>query len=702
MVPYWHDARATVAAGRNPRAALYSSAARAHRESGGRTAHRREPEPAGTAMTAVTPELAELRRQLADAERTIESLRSSARETSPAQAAHARLAAIVESSNDAIILLDAGGRVEVWNGAAEKLYGYTAAEVLGRTLAMLSPPDREHEHERVTAQAMRGETVELETVRCRRDGTELEVSITLSPVRDARGTVTGFSKIARDITERRRAVKRFRMLMESAPDAMVTVDRAGMLVLVNAEAERLFGYAREELIGRSVQLLVPEAYRAKHARLLEAFAVGPRHRGNQAGALKARRHDGTEFDAEITLNPLDDGAGEPTVIAAIRDVTERNKMRDQLILSDRMVSIGTLAAGVAHEINNPLSAVIANLDMAIDEVTKLAKRADAVDELMDELRDAREGADRVRQIVRDLKIFSRSEDEFLHPVDVRRVLESTLRMAWNEIRHRARLVKDFGPVPLVRANDSRLGQIFLNIVVNAAQAIAEGRAESNEIRVTTGIDGSGLVVVAISDTGPGMPPEILNRLFTPFFTTKPAGIGTGLGLSICHRLVTNFGGRITVESAVGRGSVFRVFLQPATQEEAVVADGPAIPRTAPRRGRILVVDDERAIGLVAKRALGAEHDVTALTSAQEALHRIEAGERFDMILCDLMMPEMTGIELHAHLLRIAADQAERMLFVTGGAFTATSREFLDRTTNLHIEKPFNVRQLRALVSERLR
>jgi CheY-like chemotaxis protein len=324
-----------------------------------------------------------------------------------------------------------------------------------------------------------------------------------------------------------------------------------------------------------------------------------------------------------------------------------------------------------------------------------------LNDLADELKDARDAAERVRLLVRDLKIFSRSEDEKLGSVDVRRVMESTLRMAWNEIRHRARVVKDYGRMPQVRANDSRLGQVFLNVLVNAAQAIPEGRAHINEIRVATGVGPDGRVVVTIADTGVGMAPEVVRRLFTPFFTTKPVGQGTGLGLSICRRLVTSFGGAIEVDSTVGVGTVVRIALPAADGMEAA----PERPRSAPpaeRRGHVLVVDDEAMVAKALRRALGAEHEVTTLSSAEEALKRIMAGERFDVILCDLMMPQMTGMELHAELMCVAPEEAARMIFVTGGAFTPGARDFLDHSANLRVEKPFDMQHLRTLVNEKIR
>jgi signal transduction histidine kinase len=396
----------------------------------------------------------------------------------------------------------------------------------------------------------------------------------------------------------------------------------------------------------------------------------------------------------------------PAIERELRDVTlraERKKLQDQLLISDRMASMGTLAAGVAHEINNPLACVMANLELA---QRALASRAEdpGTGELADvreELRDAREAVDRIRNIVRDLKVFSRSPDDERGPVDLRRVLESTVRMAWNELRYRARVVESYGDTPPVQANEARLGQVFLNLIVNAAQAMPEGHVEEHTLRITTGVDGDGRVAIEIADTGAGMPPEVMARLFTPFFTTKPVGVGTGLGLSICQRIVTGLGGTIDVKSEVGRGTSFRIVL-PAAHGEVEEPPPPAVVAPVGRRGRVLVVDDEPMILRAVHRILSVDHDVLIVDHAAEALDRINAGERFDVILCDLMMPRITGMELHARIFAADPAQADRMVFLTGGAFTAEARGFLDAVVNLRIEKPFDPARLRELVAERIR
>jgi len=387
---------------------------------------------------------------------------------------------------------------------------------------------------------------------------------------------------------------------------------------------------------------------------------------------------------------------------------EQTKMRQQLVISERMASCGMLAAGVAHEINNPLSVAIANLEFTVETMTTvLAEGGDRsgsetdaiwgrIADLGDSLGDAREALVRIRDIVRDVKVFSRPHDEITEPVDVRIALDSSSRMAWNEIRHRATLIKDYGNVPLVNANPSRLGQLLLNLIVNAAQAIPEGNAARNEIRLTTRTADNGRAIVEVRDTGSGISKENMEHIFDPFFTTKPIGEGTGLGLSICHRIATELGGRIDVESEPTKGALFRIVLPPARGDgrpERLMSSPPVR-----HGGKVLVVDDEAAICRALQRTLAHHHDVVAMTSAKEALSQIADGRRFDVILTDLMMPDITGMEMYEHLCRIAPDQAERMIFLTGGAFTLRAREFLDAVPNQRIEKPFEAANVLAMIA----
>jgi PAS domain S-box-containing protein len=492
-------------------------------------------------------------------------------------------------------------------------------------------------------------------------------------------------------------------IVSSSTDAILSWTREGVISSWNRGAEKLYGYSAEEIIGQPVSVLVPTALKddvqVSLARVRAGEAIEPVE-------TVRRRKDGSLVDVSIALSPVFDDAGAVVATAAIaRDITPAKRIQEQMLVSDRMASVGMLAAGVAHEINNPLASVIANLDYSVRDIDQFEARPGSpisVNDLKEALDEAREAAGRVRTIARDLKLFSRSEEETRGPVDIRRVIESALRMSWNAIRHRARLVKDYAEVPPVHASESRLGQVFLNLIINAAQAIPEGNAEQNEIRISTHLDPTRRVRVEVRDTGAGMSPGVLERLFTPFFTTKEEGLGAGLGLSICHRIVTGFGGEINVESAPGSGSVFKVFLpvgEPHPEEAPKLNGQPVIAR---RRGQILVVDDEPSVGAVIRRALRPDHDVVIATDPRAAVERISAGARFDVIFCDLMMPQMSGMEFHAALERSAPEQVERVIYVSGGVFTPRARQFLHEVRNLRIEKPFEIGNIRTLVNDRLR
>ena len=383
---------------------------------------------------------------------------------------------------------------------------------------------------------------------------------------------------------------------------------------------------------------------------------------------------------------------------------EQTRMREQLVISERMASAGTLAAGVAHEINNPLAVALVNLEYLSDCLGLGAKNVGGagdgqrMEAFAEPMRDMREALERIRDIVRDVKLFSRPGEETTGPVDILRVVESATRMAWNEIRHRATLVKDYRPTPKALANESRLGQVVLNLLVNAAQAMPEGHAADHELRVTTRTGRNGQVVIEVADNGAGIAKEHIDRIFHPFFTTKPIGVGTGLGLSICQRIVIQLGGTIEVHSELGKGSLFRVRL-PAAGQDPTDAEAPSRPPVPAGRARVIIVDDEPALGRTLTRTLEGTHDVEATTSAKELLSRIAAGERFDVIVSDLMMPEMTGIELYEHLQKTAPDQARRMVFLTGGAFTPTAREFIAQVGNPTMEKPLGRKELLSMIAD---
>jgi signal transduction histidine kinase len=382
---------------------------------------------------------------------------------------------------------------------------------------------------------------------------------------------------------------------------------------------------------------------------------------------------------------------------------------------DRMISIGTMAAGVAHEINNPLTYVIANLGFALQSLAEMAADLTAMPlpppgpaSLLQQLRsasaaleDVSAGADRMRKIVADLGKFARPEEPGRAVIDLQEPLETAIRMSSHQIKHHAFVVREPGATPPVQANAQRLEQVFINLLVNAAQAMPERRPQANRIRVVTRTDAEGRAVVEIEDTGAGISAEDQARIFDPFFTTKPVGFGTGLGLSICHRIITDAGGTIAVESALGRGTLFRITL-PAAQARPSAPPPPEPVREGPTpRAQILVVDDDARVLAMLDRLLSRRHDVTLIPTGAEALSLITAGRRFDLVLCDVMMPELTGMELFERVQAIAPDQASGFVFLSGGAVTEREAAFLEEHAGQRFDKPFQLRDLEEMIAAKL-
>jgi signal transduction histidine kinase len=367
----------------------------------------------------------------------------------------------------------------------------------------------------------------------------------------------------------------------------------------------------------------------------------------------------------------------------------------QLVDSERMAAIGVLAAGVAHEINNPLSFVLANVRFAADAFGRddAAERAEA----LLALREANVGAQRVGEIVRSLRGLARAESS--GPVDVAKVVDSTLQLAWGSLKNEALLVRDLGPAPAVDLGEGRLGQVVVNLVMNAVHAMPPRDRSRNLIRVTTGTSAAGGAFVEVADNGGGMTAAVRARVFEPFFTTKPSGAGTGLGLSICRHVVESVGGRISCESEPGQGSTFRVELPPAKSRPraASAAPSPAAPAGEARRARVLVVDDEPLVAAALRRMLSG-YDVVTVSSGHEALDRVAGGERFDVLVCDVLMPEMTGPELRDELARRGFDLARRMAFVTGVAGPPGADPSATLAPSPVLAKPFDVAALRAVTA----
>ena len=395
-----------------------------------------------------------------------------------------------------------------------------------------------------------------------------------------------------------------------------------------------------------------------------------------------------------------DAEGRATRMAGtLTDVTDLRALADQQLASERFTAVGTLAAGVAHEINNPLAWITTNLGFLQDLLQSWAQGgvgADALPQVKEVLDETRQGVARIRDTVDALRSVGRPvEAGDPVPCDVREEIRAGVAVARHEVVHRARLTLEIpDELPRVLSHPGGLRKVFLHLLVNAAQAIPEGPVADHEVKLTASATGKA-VEVAVSDTGVGMSAHVRTHMFDPFFTTKGPGQGMGLGLSFARALVEASGGRIDVSSQPGRGSIVRVTLAlagpqpPSAQPAAPIASG---------RRRVLIVDDEEILVRAYGRLLERDHDVTALVSPGEALRRIQAGERWDAILFDLQMPELDGIELFEQLQLTRPELAGRVAFITGGAFTPRALAFLDRNTRPTLSKPIDAEALREVVA----
>jgi PAS domain S-box-containing protein len=501
--------------------------------------------------------------------------------------------------------------------------------------------------------------------------------------------------LAAALSEQRRAERALRLAryaLDHGSDGLLVIDPAGLVTFANDGAGRMFGRRAPELLGKAISVLdaglPPENWATRWQEM--------RQGGTALFETSLSAGNVGRIVAEVRLSYLSFDGQEYGVWSA-RDISDRKRAES----TQRLASVGTLAAGVAHEINNPLTYVTSNLSFVGDLLGRLRGSHAGVEEAEAAVREAIDGARRVRNIVRDLKFVSRAPDDRRVEVDIHTEIRSALNLAQTEIRHRARLVTRLDPVPPIRASEGQLGQVFVNLLVNAAQSIPEGNPSAHTVRLSTRTDVEGFAVVEVSDTGAGIAADVRARIFEPFFTTKPVGTGTGLGLSICHGIVSSLGGTIEVDSEGSRGTTFRVRLPPAQPSETARAVGQIPSAPGVPRGRVLVVDDEPLIGRSVARMLAREHEVVCLTDPRQALSRLVGGERFDLVLCDVMMPEMNGVEFLAQLELKRPGAGAAVVFITGGPFTAAAQDFLEHSDRTQLQKPFEAEALRELLRQRI-
>lgn len=477
-----------------------------------------------------------------------------------------------------------------------------------------------------------------------------------------------------------RSREELRLLVERVPDAVLIVRDEGV-VFANAAVLAMLGADQpEQVLGQRLdQLLVDQADPAR----------------SDLRALRAelRALDGRVVPVELARPvPIEFEGADATLLVA-RDLSERTRLEGQLRLADRLASLGTLSAGLAHEINNPLAYVLGNLELLL----MVWREREGVDPAsVQRLERAYEGAERVKSIVSNLRRFARTGGEAVETIPLAPTLEATLPLVGPMVGERARLVVDAPADLAVSASAAWLGQILLNLLVNAAQAIPPGHPEDHRVTVRARAVGD-TAVIEVSDTGGGIPAPARERIFDPFFTTKPPGEGTGLGLFMCHELATRMGGSLVVADTSAAGTTFRLTLALGTRDEAAPR-APAPGEVAGEPARVLVVDDEPAI----TELIGAflkEHRVTTAATAGDGL-RLALAQPWDVIICDLMLPDFSGMELFERLSAADPERARKVVFVTAGSFSTEVLEFLERVPNPRLFKPFDGAELVALVERR--
>jgi signal transduction histidine kinase len=487
----------------------------------------------------------------------------------------------------------------------------------------------------------------------------------------------------------------FKRLMRNDPGALAEcLDRLRVHRVTGGAVSLVGAAGGEECIRRSSELLTAES-KADFLRVLMAAFRGERDVHLETAIMTCAREP---RDVRVHWRFIESKEGRfERAIASVVDMTAERELQQRLLLAERMSAIGTLTASIIHEIKNPLTFVWNHLRALDGGNEPMSAEAE------ERIREAYEGAERIRSVSNEITALSHGGDGAeVETANLKQLLDSAIQMAQHETQHRASVVREYEEGQLyIRGSRTRAGQVFLNLIVNAAQAIEPGDRSQNTITVRARSTEKDRVCVEIQDTGPGIPPQLLRRIFDPFVTTKPAGRGTGLGLSICRRIVHSLEGTIEIQSHPGQGTVARVVLPKATRAQRPVTVPPpsmsAIRRAARGQLSVLVVDDEPVIARLIQKAL-VDHDVTTAHDGREAV-ALMSEHTYDVILCDLIMPEMTGMDVYRAALQKTNPVHDRIVFMTGGAFTQRARDFLQSVPNLRIEKPFDLERLERTIYE---
>jgi PAS domain S-box-containing protein len=515
------------------------------------------------------------------------------------------------------------------------------------------------------------------------------------PIFDASGevrlVVVAFIDITAEVAaEASRVVTehKLHMALQHAPIVLFATDVDGVVTVSEGAALARMGFKAGELVGRSIH----DLYRDNPQVLAD-------NKRALAGEVFTVMSDLGSVVLETWLSPMRGPSGEiGGVIGVATDVTERLRMQQQVHQAERLAALGRLAASVAHEINNPLAYATEALRLAGELVARApsAEGAPEAARLADMLAGARDGVERVRLITRDLKAFSRDDEEVRRPQDLNRALAAAAKMVSTRTAARSRIELELGAPATVVADENRLVQIFVNLVLNAADALPPDGFERNRITIRSRLEGA-FAVVEVADNGPGVPAELRDRVFDPFYTTKPVGEGTGLGLFVTRNLVEALGGSVALRETPGGGALFSIRLR-VDAGAAPTRTPVTVPAAPVRRARVLIIDDEPQLGQLFRKTLLPDHDVDVFTSGRAALAHLLDSPPYDIVLCDLMMADVSGMKVFEEVRRERPGLERAFVFMTGGVFDPRVADFLASIDNECVDKPFDVR---AEVSRRL-
>jgi len=627
-----------------------------------------------------------------------------------------QLHAVLDTAVDGIILIDAAGIVLMFNAACERLFGYNAGEVLGQNVKMLMPAPFRAEHDGYLENYHRtGERkiigIGREVVGRRKDGSTFAMDLSVGEAKhEGRTTFVG---IIRDITERKRTEQevrhtaaRLRAVLDTAVDGVILIDARGTVLMFNPACERLFGYGAEEVLGRNVKMLMPEPYRKEHDGYIENYrSTGKRKIIGIGREVIGQRKDGTTFPMDLSVGEAKQ-EGEAVFVGIIHDVTERKRTEEQLVQAQKMETVGQLSGGIAHDFNNLLTVIIGNADELSDALKArpdLKQLSDAI------ITCGQSGA----ELTRRLLAFSRRQT--LQPVaidcnqmigNMQRLLRRTLR---EDIEIRTKLDQSLTPA---FADPAQLESAVLNLALNAQDAMSAGgcltlsTADAALDREYTTqhpeVRAGQYVMIAVTDDGAGMTPEVKERAFEPFYTTKEVGKGSGLGLSMVYGFVKQSNGHVSIYSEPGLGTTVRLYLPVATASAAdSTVDAIPEPATSPaaRGATILVTEDDpfvRGYAVVTLKGLG--YRVITAADGREALAHLADGAKPDVLFTDIVMPGgMNGWELARHAQQM--QPGIKVLFTSGYALdTLVERGRLEPGTVI-LNKPYRKAELAGRLRE---